>query len=303
MKIGFVGLGNMGGPMAANLIAAGHEVKVHDLSRAAAARHLDHGAEWADSPAAAAEGAEVVCTSLPGPPQVDLVSRGPNGLMETLAEGSVYFDLSTCSPTFVRELASDWAERGVTMFDSPVSGGPEGAESKKLAIYVGGDEAVFDSYRALLLDISDQPEYIGPAGAGTVVKLVHNLTAFQLDCAFAEMFTLGVKAGVEPEALWKGLKASYLGRRKTFDGLPAQFLVGEFDEVVFSLALAHKDVKLATDLAREHEVPTRMADLTFAELSEAMNRGWAGRDCRAAMLLQEERANVEVAIPRERLDD
>jgi 3-hydroxyisobutyrate dehydrogenase len=297
MKIGFIGLGRMGGPMAANLQRAGHDVSVHDISKDAAARHLAGGATWAETPAQAAAGSDVVFTSLPGPAEVEQVSRGPNGLMEALPEGSTYFDLSTCSPRLVRTLASDYAQRGVTMFDAPVSGGPAGAEAGQLAIYVGGDEAAFAEVGSLLDAIADQPIYIGPSGSGTVVKLVHNLAAFQIDCVLAEMFTLGVKAGVEPAALWNGLKSSYLGRRKTFDGLPAQFLRGEFDEVVFSLALAHKDVRLATDLARDHNVPVRIADLTFAELSEAMNRGWADRDCRAAMLLQEERAQVHVAIP------
>jgi 3-hydroxyisobutyrate dehydrogenase len=184
-----------------------------------------------------------------------------------------------------------------------VSGGPGGAQSGRLALWVGGDEAIFNRYRSLLEAIGDQPAYIGPIGAGTVAKLVHNCAGYALQTALAEVFTLGVKAGVEPLALFNAVRQGARGRTRTFDMLIDQYLPGVFDPPSFALRLAHKDVALATELGRELGVPMRLANLALAELTEAMNRGWGDRDSRVAMLLQEERAGVEVRVNSEALRD
>src|SRR5690349_15437137 len=135
MKVGFIGLGTMGAGMASNIQKAGYELVVNDLREDAASPHLAAGAEWADSPREVAARCEVVLTSLPGPPEVRAVALGPDGLLEGLRPGSAYFDLSTNSPTLLRELHATFLERGVHVFDSPVSGGPAGARSGKLAIW------------------------------------------------------------------------------------------------------------------------------------------------------------------------
>jgi len=137
---------------------------------------------------------------------------------------------------------------------------------------------------------------VGSIGAGSVAKLVHNCAGYAIQCALAEVFSLGVKAGVEPLALWQALRQGALGRRRTFDGLIDQFLPGKFDPAAFALKLAHKDVTLATALGREHNVPMRVAHLALDELTEALNRGWGERDSRVAMLLQEERAGVDIRV-------
>ena len=183
------------------------------------------------------------------------------------------------------------------MLDAPVSGGPRGAESRRLALWVGGDEDVFKRYRPVLDAIGDQPYYVGPIGAGSVAKLVHNCAGYIVQTALAEVFTMGVKAGVEPIALWKAVRQGAGGRRRTFDGLADQFLPAKFEPPSFALRLAHKDVTLATALGREHKVPMRLANITLEEMTEALNRGWAERDSRVAMLLQEERAGVEIRVP------
>src|SRR5919108_3792857 len=144
--------------------------------------------------------------------------------------------------------------------------------------------------------IGDKAAYIGPIGSATVAKLVHNMSGYALVCALAETFTLGVKAGVEPLALWQAVRQGAAGRRLTFDALIDQFLPGTYDPPSFALKLAHKDVSLANALGRELGVPMRMCNLALAELTEAMNRGWGGRDSRVAMLLQEERAGVEIKV-------
>src|ERR1700692_2907261 len=168
MKIGVIGLGTMGASMAANLQKAGHDLVVHDIRRAAAERHLAAGAVWADTPKALAEQSEVIFTSLPGPPEVEAVSLGENGLLAGMKDGSAYFDLSTNSPTLVRELNRRFAEKHVYMLDSPVSGGPRGAASGRLALWVGGDEQIFNRHKKVLDAIGDQARYIGPIGGGSV---------------------------------------------------------------------------------------------------------------------------------------
>ena len=164
MKIGFIGLGMMGSGMAANLQKAGHDLVVHDLRRAAAEPYLAKGAVWADSPRAVAEAAEVVFTSLPGPPEVEAVALGENGLLGGMSRGKAYFDLSTNSPTMVRKINAAFAERDVYMLDSPVSGGPRGARTGKLALWVGGDEQIFNRHKTVLDAVGDQAAYIELTG-------------------------------------------------------------------------------------------------------------------------------------------
>jgi 3-hydroxyisobutyrate dehydrogenase len=176
-----------------------------------------------------------------------------------------------------------------------------GARTRKLALWVGGDRAVFDRHKPVLDTIGDQVMYVGPIGAGSVAKLVHNCAGYAIQAALAEVFTLGVKGGVDPLALWKAVRQGALGRRRTFDRLADQFLPGSYEPPQFTLRLAHKDVTLATELGRELGVPMRLANLALAEMTEAMNRGWAERDSRVSMLLQNERAGVQIEVPKDKI--
>jgi 3-hydroxyisobutyrate dehydrogenase-like beta-hydroxyacid dehydrogenase len=303
MQVGFIGLGTMGGKMAASLQRAGVSLVVNDARREAAAPHLAAGAQWAGSPREVAEASGVVFTSLPEPADVEAVAAGPDGLLAGMRPGAAYFDLSTNSPGVVRRLCAAFAERGAYMLDAPVSGGPRGAASGKLAIWVGGDEAIFERHRKLLDAIGDQARYVGPIGAATVAKLVHNCAGYAINRVLSEVFTMGVKAGVEPLALWEAVRQGALGRARTFDSLALHFLPAAFDPPDFALRLAHKDVALAAALGRELEVPMPMAELALGELSAALERGWGERDSRAAMLLQEERAGVHIAVDKERISE
>ena len=293
MRVGFIGLGVMGAPIAARLARAGHAVKVNDLRRVEVA-----GAAWADSPAAAVGEAEAAFTSLPGPAEVEAVAvqLGP-----ALARGAAWFDLTTNSPACVRRVHATLQPKGVQFLDAPVSGGREGAHSGKLALWVGGDEATYRRHEAVLRAIGDQPIYVGPIGAGSVAKLAHNTASFTVQTALAEIFTLGVKAGVEPLALFKAIRQGATGRKRTFDRLAEQFLPGKYDPPGFALRLAHKDLKLALELAREVGVPMQVAQLAMGEFEEALRRGWSERDSRTPMLLQEERAGVAPRVPAEQL--
>jgi 3-hydroxyisobutyrate dehydrogenase len=274
---------------------------VHDVRKAAAAPHLAAGAVWKDTPRAVAEAADVVFTSLPGPPEVEQVAVGPDGLLHGVRAGSALFDLSTNAPALVRRLDGLFSARGAHVLDAPVSGGPVGARTRRLAIWVGGERAIYDRHRPLLEAMGDQPYYVGPVGAGAVAKLVHNCASFTIRAVLAEVFSMGVKAGVAPDLLWRAVRQGNSGRRRTFDVLAEKFLPGEFEPPSFALRLGHKDVSLATALGREYGVPMRLANLALEEITEALGRGWGDRDSSSFMLLEEERAGVEIKVPRERL--
>jgi len=299
MKVGFIGLGTMGGSMAFNTIQGGHELVVHDIRRESATRHLEAGATWADSPREVAEASDIVFTSLPGPTEVEAVFLGDDGILQGMSSGKVYFDLSTSTPNLIRRLHDIASGQGVQVLDAPVSGGPRGAESRNLAIWVGGDKDVFDRCKSALDAIGDKAYYVGPIGCGAVAKLVHNCAGYVIQAGLAEVFTMGVKAGVEPLALWQAVRRGAQGRRGTFEGLAEHLLPGKFDPPDFALRLARKDVDLAVSVGREYDVPMRLANLVLQEMTEAMNRGWGDRDSRVAMLLQEERAGVEVRVDEE----
>ena len=306
MKVGFIGLGTMGAYMAANLSkyldSSNHGLVVHDVRREAAEAFLAKGAEWAASPRALAEACDVVFLSLPGPKDVEAVATAADaGLLGGLRSGAAVFDLSTNAPSMVRKIAAQFAEKGCHFLDAPVSGGPSGARSGRLAIWVGGNKASFDEYKVLLDAFSDQARYIGAIGAGSVAKLVHNCAGYAIQAALAEVMTMGVKGGVEPLALWEAVRTGAVGRSRAFDRLVDQFLPNKYEPPSFALKLALKDMTLATDLGRELGVPMRLSNLAYADMVEAMTRGWEGQDSRSAMKLQIERAGVEIAVDPERI--
>jgi 3-hydroxyisobutyrate dehydrogenase len=301
MKVGFIGLGTMGGAIAMNAIKGGHSLVVSDLGRNVAAAHLDAGATWASTPREVAQASDIVFTSLPGPKEVEAVVFGQDGLCEGFSAGQVYVDLSTNSPTVMRNVHGRLLKLGVQTLDAPVSGGPSGAESGKLAIWVGGDEDAFNKAMDVFRTVSDSPSYVGPIGAGSIAKLVHNLTGYMLQTTLAETFTMGVKAGLPAEDLWRAVRQGFVGRQRTFDTMTKQFLPGRFDPPDFALELARKDVGLALEVGREFDVPMRLGHMVLQEMTEAMNRDWGRRDSRSAMLLQEERSGVEVRIPTDRI--
>ena len=291
MKLAFIGLGAMGRHMAGNVRKAGHEVRAYDLRPVA-------GFELFPSAAEAAKGCELVFTSLPGPDDVDKVGSQLKGV---LARGAAWFDLSTNSPARVRRLHGEMAEKGIHLLDAPVSGGTMGAESGKLAIWVGGERAMYDKYLPVIRAIGDQPFYVGPIGAATVAKLSHNIASFTIHAVLAEIFSLGVKAGVAPLDLFRAIRQGSSGRKRTFDRLAEYYLPGNFDPPSFALRLAHKDAVLALELARETGVPMQFSEIAVKEFERAIERGWIDRDFRVAMTLQDERAKVNVRLGADEL--
>jgi 3-hydroxyisobutyrate dehydrogenase len=296
MRIGFIGLGMMGHHMVANLQQAGHDLVVFDVRREAGEEALGRGARWAKTPADAARQSEIVMTSLPGPKEVELVVLGPNGVIHGAPSGSYYVDLSTSSPTLIRRIAQVLGEHGVHVADAPVSGGVIGAEEATLQIMVGSDPDVFEHIQPALRAIGDKITYIGTVGAGEVAKLVHNQIALVVQQVVAEALTLGTKAGIQPEKLLEAIRGGAYGRSGGGVGpnIEKNIMQAGWDTPRFTLALARKDLGLATDLASEFGVPMPLAAVAEQALIECLNRGWGGKDMTAAWALQEDRAHVQV---------
>jgi len=294
MRIGFIGLGNMGGPMALNIIRAGHEVTVHDVRREAATPHLEVGAKWADSAKEVAVHSDVIMTSLPGPRDVDAVALGDSGIIRGARAGSTYVDLSTNSPTVIRRICATLKQKGVDVLDAPVSGGVVGARKASLGVFVGGDEAAFRKVQPVLSAIGDKVSYIGPSGSGAIAKLVHNQIAICTSAVIAEAFTMGVKAGVAPDALFKAVRDGAFGQPNYLNMLPRVIFKGAFDRAFFALKLARKDLGLATEVAREFDVPMALAATVEQDLIAGLVEGMGDKDASAAFTLQEARAGVKV---------
>ena len=296
--VGFIGLGNMGGGMSANIQKAGYKMVVYDLREEAAKPLLEGGARLAGSPAEVASLSDVTLTSLPGPREVESVATGPEGVLEGINAGGIYVDLSTSRPTLIRQIEPLFRQKGAHVLDAPVSGGKSGAASRNLAVMVGGEREIFDRIKPLLEAFGDKVFYAGGIGAGSVCKLVHNMIGHGVRQAIAEGLTLGVKAGVDAEALWECVRRGSLGRMNVLhEGIARTVFRGQYEPASFALALARKDVGLATELGREYDVPMPVANLAEQIAIEAMNRGWGDKDSSVTFTLQEEQAGVEVRAP------
>lgn len=298
---GFIGLGRMGQGMALNLAKADGDLLVFDANPAALEPLIANGARAVGSVAELAAQADVIFTSLPGPVQCEEVMLGPDGILACGRDGVTVFDLSTSSLSLARRISEAFAAKGAAMLDAPVSGGPAGAASGELVIWVGGDKERFDRHLDLLRLIGRSPMYVGGIGAGTVIKLAHNLLGYSIMQAEAEIFSMAVKAGVDPLDLWQALRLGVVGKQSPLDMLTKQFLPGIYDQPAFALRLARKDVILANEMARELYVPMRIGALTLAEMTEAVSRGMGDQDSRAYLQLQLERAGVEIAVDADRL--
>jgi 3-hydroxyisobutyrate dehydrogenase len=295
MNVGFIGLGNMGAGMAGCLAKAGLALTVYDIRREAAQPLLEEGARWATTPGEIAAACDVIFTSLPGPREVEAVALGENGLVASIRPGGIYVDTSSSSPTLIRHIYKLFKEKKAHVMDAPVSGGPVLARAGKLTMMVGGDEDIFQRARPVLDVIGGNIRYTGGIGNGSICKLLHNCMGLSFQTIVAECFTLGVKAGVDPEVLLQVVIESALGQGALLHRImPETYFKGKFDPPNFALQLAYKDVSLATSLGREYNVPMAMANLAQQELMHAVNRGWGNRDSCVSMVLQEERAGVEV---------
>jgi 3-hydroxyisobutyrate dehydrogenase len=300
--IGFAGLGRMGQGMASNLLRRSEEeLAVFDTRPEAVAALVSIGASAASSVGELTRQSAIVFLSLPGPAQVEEVVFGSDGILDNLQPGFVLFDMSTNSLSLQRRISEAFALRGATLLDAPVSGGPAGAASGDLAIWVGGARELYERHLPLLRAIGDKPRHVGGLGAGTVTKLSHNMLGYMIMLSMAEIFSMAVKAGVDPLDLWESMRMGIVGKQSPLEMLTKQFLPGSYETPAMALRLGHKDMTLGTMLGQDLGVAMRMADLTRAEMTEALARGLGDQDSRAYLKLQLERAGVEIAVDPDRL--
>jgi 3-hydroxyisobutyrate dehydrogenase-like beta-hydroxyacid dehydrogenase len=244
--IAFVGTGTMGAPMAAQLLAAGYRLSVHDAVPAATATLVEAGATSHATAADAAAGADVVLLSLPGPPQVRAAITGPGGVLEASRPPPLIIDLSTNSVEAVADLRAACEEAGVVFVDAPVSGGVARAREGTLAVMVGAAPAEFDTARPVLEVIGSDVIHVGPPGTGTIAKIVNNQLFLAAGVLVQEAYVLGAALGMSPTDLHRVIAASSGGPYAKL----APLLMGRrFDDVIFRLDIAAKDVGLAVDTA------------------------------------------------------
>jgi len=274
-KVGFVGLGIMGGAMAGNLLEVGHEIVVHNRTRTKAEHLSQHGARVAASPREVAQRSDVVITMLPGPPEVEEVVAGEGGLLEGAAEGSLIVDMSTSSPILARQLAHAARERGVGMLDAPVSGGDVGARDGTLSIMVGGEEDDFERARPLFEVMGETVVYVGGAGAGQVVKACNQIVVALVIEAVAEALVLGSKAGVVPDRVVEVLSGG-LAANKVLEVKGEKFSSHEFTPGG-KVEYHRKDLAIVLAAGREYGVTlpvTALVEQMFGVLEAKGRGGW-----------------------------
>ncbi len=293
MKIGFIGVGHMGGPMCRNIIRkSGFEVTVFDLSKDAVAACVEVGGKPATTMADAIAGMDVIMTSLPMPKDVEAVALGPGGIAEHAKSGAIYADLSTNSPTVIRRVAETLADKGVTTIDAPVSGGVIGAEKGTIAIMVGGDKDAYDTCMPVFESFGQNVSHLGGLGSGCIAKIVNNMIAFCNMAAGAEGLMLGAVAGIDPEALNEVIRNSS-GNSMGYRGVAHKSLNGDWS-ATFTVDLAYKDMHLALELADELSVPLSLSPQVHNLMRMARGLGYGGDDATAMMRVYENALGHEV---------
>jgi 2-hydroxymethylglutarate dehydrogenase len=292
MKVGFIGVGQMGVHMSRNIRAAGHDLVLHDVNKDAAASLLAAGAEWADSPRAVAESCPIVISCLPTPPIVEEVVYGADGLRSGWKDGDIYIDMSTNSPSTVRRIAEDARPLGVGVLDAPVSGGTRGAELGTLTIMVGGDAAILERARPVLEPMAQKIFHLGEVGCGNVAKLVNNMIGLACNSICAEGFVLGAKAGIDPLVLYDLLSIS-TANNWSLQQYPNTVFKGNFAPG-FKISLAYKDINLALGLGEDYGVPLPVAKVVKDDLAEAVKNGRGDNGVDAVILGLEEATQVQV---------
>jgi 3-hydroxyisobutyrate dehydrogenase len=290
--VGFIGLGVMGSRMAQTLARAGHALHVFDIdpekTRAVAAA----GATAAGSPSDVARKSDVVFTSLPWPATVKEVYLGADGVVEAARPGTILVDTSTVDPETTRAVHAAAATRGVRYLDAPVSGGFREAENGTLVVIVGGDREAFDEARPVLDALGSTVHYAGPSGAGNIVKLVNNVMSMGNMLVAAEVFVLGVKAGMDAKTLFEILRGS-AGRSYHFEKRLPNILARNFAPG-FTVDLARKDLGLAVDMARSHDVPVPATSLLHQLYNASSALGDGKNDFASIVKLFESWAQTEV---------
>ena len=292
MKIGFIGVGHMGGPMCRNIIKGDHEVTVYDLSAEAVQACVELGATAGASAADVASRVDVVMTSLPMPADVEAVALGGHGIAAGARPGTIFVDLSTNAPAMVRRIAAELATKDIVTLDAPVSGGVVGAEAATIAIMVGGDKTAFETCLPVFQSFGKTILHVGELGTGSIAKLVNNMIAFCTMAAAAEGLMLGAAAGIEPAVLNQVVRNSS-GDSFGFRALAKKALAGDWSPN-FAIELAYKDLHLALQMADELRVPLALGPPVHNLMRMACGMGFGDDDTTAMMRVYETILNREV---------
>ena len=294
-RLFFVGVGNMGNPMAANLIKAGYPVTVFDLAPAKAENLIALGAAWPSSLCNGAAGADVVITSLPGPAQIREVMLGEAGILASMRPGTTVIDTSTSAVDLVRQLAELAATRKVDFLEAPVTNAVDFAALGKLSIFVGGSKSCFEKHRPIFDVLGEKIFYVGAPGNGATIKLLTNLLWFVGAAAIGEGLMLGAKAGIPLETVWEAIKSSAGNSWVAEHDVPSIF-AGHYDPS-FSLALCCKDLGLINEAARAQGFSLTMGGLAQSLFEQAMQTyGESAGELNVVRLL-EERAGLYLRPP------
>ena len=293
MKVGFIGVGNTGGPMCRNIIKnTNHEVIVFDLSRDAVKACTDLGASAGGSVADVAARCEVVITSLPLPRIVEDVALGPNGIAANAKPGTTYIDLSTNAPATARRCNEGMQAAGIAMLEAPVSGGTARAKDGTIVIMVGGAQETFEAQLPLLKSFSGEVVHCGEIGMGSVAKLINNMLAFCNSAAAAEALMIGKRSGIDLKKLDQVIRNAS-GMSTGYGNMATKAFKGEF-QATFALDLAHKDLRLALELADELGVPGMIAPQVMNLMRMARGMGLGTSDSCAMIRVYETALNTEV---------
>jgi 3-hydroxyisobutyrate dehydrogenase len=291
--IGFIGLGNMGVPMAGRLMDGGYSLVVNDLRQDAARPLLARGATWAASPAEVAAAAQTVITILPTSREVREVLLGAKGLLDALRPGSLVLEMTSADPSVTRELEREVVARGSALIDAPVSGGVRGAVEGTLAIMVGGDPALLERARPALTCMGKNIFHAGPVGAGHAIKLVNNMCSGGILALTIEAVAVAARAGVDPTRAVEILQASS-GRSNASDNKFPRFILNGAFDAGFAVRLMAKDLAGFERLAREMGVDSKLATITAELYRTAIERGLGEEDHTAVLRLIEEWTNTRL---------
>jgi 2-hydroxymethylglutarate dehydrogenase len=296
-SVGFIGVGNMGNPMASNVLKAGFPMIVYDRNPQAMENLLQAGAQRAASAREVVEASEIVFTSLPASPDVETIYLEPGGLVASAKPGTILIDLSSVLPSTPRKIESRAQARGVHFLEAPVSGGVSGARAATLAIMVGGDPETLTRAQPVLRAIGPNIFHVGPVGAGNTVKAINNMMASVNALAMMEGVALGVKAGLDPMTIYEVVKASS-GGSKALERIPNSLIPRQF-EPGFKVQLMNKDLETFNTIAKELHVPVSFANVAQQYQQMAIAAGLAEQDTSVVMTIIERLAAVEVSRPEQ----
>jgi 2-hydroxy-3-oxopropionate reductase len=292
MKIGFIGLGIMGKPMAKNLLKAGHQLVVYDIIDAPVRELVEAGAAAGESPRDVASQCELIITMLPNSPHVKEAVLGKNGVIEGAKPGSVLVDMSSIAPLVSREVAAELAGKGIEMLDAPVSGGEPKAIDGTLAIMAGGKKAVFEKVKDVLLKMGASAVLCGEIGAGNVTKLANQIIVALNIAAMSEAFVLAAKAGVDPQRVFDAVKGGLAGST-VLNAKAPMVLEGNY-KPGFRIELHIKDLQNALDTARESGVPIPLTHQVMEMMQALKADGKQGEDHGGLIQFYEKLAGVKV---------